>query len=410
MKRVWWGAVIAFLAMGVWGCIDDAECGEYPLDEEERECVVSTVDEMVQQSFPFAEYKGVDLDQFSRDMWAILDEELDDSAFLAEVNYVISTLNDGHTRIERRALQNPAVAPVDVETIDGEVVVVDVDDEMHRELVGQTVDAIDGVDATDTLAAVPGWREAGISGEVNLSGAQLALAGEAGTSVELTLASGQHLTMQRRSPHQAPQIRRYGDDIGYLQISTFGYIDDLGRIDEAINELMDTDGLIIDLRGNGGGYPSVTDGLFGRLIDHDVPSFQLVDVYGNVSRMLETKPRGQTYDGEVVVLVNRRTYSASNFLAHRMVYHQRGVLIGETTGGGAASPKRGVMLLPGVWFQVSSHMVQTPEGEHSESGITPTMPVNFEHSPDFEEGSIHGLSTTGDRVMDRALRYLRGLP
>lgn len=412
MRHGWWGVMIACAAIGHMGCINDTKCGEFPLGDEERECVVSTIDEMVQQSFPFAEYKGVDLNEFSNSIWALLDEDLDDADFLADVNYTISTLKDGHTRMERRGLEEPAVAPVELTTRgdDDKAVIVSVEDDERRDLLKETVVAIDGVDVHQALAAVEGWTEGGARGEVALSGPELALAGEAGTTVELTLDSGRVVSLQRREPHNMPEVRRYGDDIGYIQIATFGFIDDLGRLDEAVNELMDTRGLIIDLRGNGGGYPSVTDGLFGRLIDHEVASFRLVDVNGNQSRTLDVAPRGETYRGEVVVLTDRRTYSASNYLSHRILYHERGVLIGERTGGGAASPKRGELLLPGVWFQVSSHVVRTPDGEHSESGLDPTMPIDFERSPQFEEATMHGLSSTGDRVMDRALRYLGGLP
>jgi C-terminal processing protease CtpA/Prc len=216
--------------------------------------------------------------------------------------------------------------------------------------------------------------------------------------------------MRRRLHLPEPTSERIGD-MGYINVSTFGFIDDLDRLDEALNGLMDTSGLVIDLRNNGGGYPSVTDGLFGRLIKDSVPGFDMVDVQGRLKRTMSPKPRGETYDKPVVVLTNPRTYSASNYFAQRVVYHKRGVLIGERTGGGAASPEKGSLLVPGVWFQVSTYVVQTPEGMNTEEGIEPDILVNF--SSDETAAQIPGSETsalrddtTRDPVLSEALRYL----
>lgn len=406
MNMKCWGAFAVAVAVCVAGCSTDPACGEFPLSDEQRQCVVGTIDDMVHDHYPFAEYKGVDLDEFSQQLWAAAEGDKSDADFLADVNYTLRLLEDAHTRMEQRALEQPAVAPVDIEVGD-EVVIGAVDNEQWAHLIGQSVVAVDGIDIDDALASLDGWTEAGPGGELTLSGMELALAGEAGTEVELTLQSGQSVDLQRRAVHDEPEIDRYGD-IGYLRLDTFGFVDDLGRIDDAVNELMDTDALMIDLRNNGGGFPSVSDGLFGRLIDEEVPPFRLVDVDGFEDRMLESDPRGDAYQGEVVVLTNNRTYSASNYFAHRMVYHDRGILIGETTGGGAAAPKEGVKLVPGVWFQVSSHVVRTPEGVHSESGLRPEIVVGDGDEEGEPGGSHHPLQVSGDPVKNRALQYLNG--
>lgn len=393
------------MAIGLMGCSQEPECGEYPLSDDQRRCVVGTVDEMVNDHYPFADYKGVDLDEFSRELWDIVDNDTTDNDFLADLNYTLRMLDDAHTRLERRALEEPAVAPVDID-IDAEKVTVSaVDHERLADLVGKQIVEVDAVPIEDVMDSVEGWTEGGVTGEFTLTSEALVLAGEKGTSVALRFADGSAVDLQRRRAHDEPEVRRYGDDdqYGYLRVDTFGFIDDLDRIDEAMNEVMDTEGLIIDLRDNGGGFPSVSDGLFGRLIDEEVPPFSLVDINGETSRELQVNVRGDGYQGEVVLLTNGRSYSASNYFAHRMVYHDRGILVGGTTGGGAAAPKKGVNLLPGLWFQVSSHVVRTPEGDHFESGIKPAIPVSSDDQGDAPES---GMALTGDPVMDRALQYL----
>ncbi len=378
---------------------------------DQRRCVVNTIDDMVHEHYPFAEYKGIDLDEFSAELRSTLEvEDNSDVEFLGDVNYALRLLKDGHTRMEQRFLQQPATAPLEVrEDGDGRYFISVIDDEDFAELRGRQVVAVDGEEVEQALRRVGQWTETGEGGAVALSGLELALAGEAGTAVHLTLDGGEEVELDRRSMMEPPQAQILGD-VGYIRLDTFGFIDDLERLDQAVNDVMNTRGLIIDIRSNGGGFPSVSDGLFGRLIDEEVAPFRLVHKNGEVAREMEARPRGQAYQGEVVVLVNGRSYSASNFFAHRMTYHERGVLIGERTGGGAASPKKGVQLLPGIWFQVSSHLVLPPNGEHKESGIDPAIEVGPEDYEGGENTAPPGaLRVDGDPVINRALRYLEEL-
>ena len=411
MGVVRWGAAVAMVAIAVAGCGNSTECGEYPLDDDQRRCVVETIDEMVIETYPFAEYKGVDLDEFSNQLWSVLDDgdEHEDREFLAEINKALNMLQDGHTRMERQRLQEPAVAPVGLRETDDGVVIDRTANGADPSLIGRRVESVDGRDVADVLDDVDGWTEAGVDGEAALSGTRLALSGEAETDVELTLDGGEVVELNRRALYDEPEVERYNGNIGYLRLDTFGFIDDLERVDEALNELDDTDGLMIDLRDNGGGFPSVSEGFFGRLIDDEQGAFRMVDVDGQLHRELPMKPRGDAYDGDVVVLVNNRTYSASNFFTHRIVYHDRGVLVGESTGGGAASPSRGAMLLPGVWFQVSTHVVRAPDGQHAESGLAPDIRVDVDEEVTSEgDESSRVLGVTGDPVKDRAIDYLEG--
>ncbi|RLJ20268.1 tail-specific protease [bacterium endosymbiont of Escarpia laminata] len=100
-----------------------------------------------------------------------------------------------------------------------------------------------------------------------------------------------------------------------------------------ITELKKTavDGVVIDLRQNGGGSLSEATELTGIFIDTG-PVVQIKDAFGKieVERDLDT---GIAYDGPLAVLVDRNSASASEIFAGAIQDYQRGIVIGEPTFG-----------------------------------------------------------------------------
>jgi C-terminal processing protease CtpA/Prc len=371
--------------------------------------MVETVDEMVKAHYPFEAQKGLDLNEFSVRVKGLLEAELDDYHFVVELGRTVASLRDGHTRIERFMLgAETGEAPLEYRVEGERVFVAAVKEEGLPIRIGDEIVAIEGMAPLDYLAIRAAVYDVEFSNLHQMQGPTRLLDGPADTVVTVMIAGQGEVELRRRFHLPMPTSERFGD-IGYINVSTFGFIDDLDRLDETLNGLMDTKGLIIDLRGNGGGYPSVTDGLFGRLISEPVPGFDMVDVRGKHKRTMYARPRGKTYDRPVVVLTNPRTYSASNYFAHRMSYHRRGVLIGERTGGGAASPEQGVLLVPGVWFQVSTYIVQTPDGVNSEDGLDPDIFVDYSAEALSDTDSSVRRIIPVDPVLTEAIRYLEDL-
>jgi carboxyl-terminal processing protease len=91
------------------------------------------------------------------------------------------------------------------------------------------------------------------------------------------------------------------------------------------------DGLVLDLRNNGGGYLPEATALTGLFIDHG-PVVQLRDTTGR-TEVLDDPESGAAYDGPLAVLVDRLSASASEIFAGAIQDYHRGLIIGQTTFG-----------------------------------------------------------------------------
>lgn len=91
------------------------------------------------------------------------------------------------------------------------------------------------------------------------------------------------------------------------------------------------DGLIVDLRGNGGGSLNEATELTGLFIDTG-PVVQVRDSQGRLV-VEKDSDSGVAYSGPLLVLVDRNSASASEIFAGAIQDYRRGLLVGEPTFG-----------------------------------------------------------------------------
>jgi len=91
------------------------------------------------------------------------------------------------------------------------------------------------------------------------------------------------------------------------------------------------DGLVLDLRENGGGHLSEAIGLVNLFVAQG-PVVQLRETGGRVE-VLESEVAEPVYDGPLTILVDRFSASASEIFAAAMQDYGRGVVIGQETYG-----------------------------------------------------------------------------
>ncbi|PAU75566.1 carboxy terminal-processing peptidase [Halomonas salipaludis] len=142
-------------------------------------------------------------------------------------------------------------------------------------------------------------------------------------------------------------IRRDGHNhrVGVIKIPTF-YVDfdawqagedeyrsttrDVAREVESLKE-QGVDGIVLDLRNNGGGALQEANSLIGLFIDRG-PTVQVRDARGRISLYGDTES-GSLYEGPLGVLVNRLSASASEIFAGAIQDYGRGLVLGNRTFG-----------------------------------------------------------------------------
>ena len=148
-------------------------------------------------------------------------------------------------------------------------------------------------------------------------------------------------------------IKGENGKIGYINLPEF-YADferpDGARcaVDVAIEikklKAENIDGLILDLRGNGGGSLYDVVQMVGLFIDEG-PVVQVKGRDGKVS-ILRDREKGILYDGPFTVLVDETSASASEIFAAAIQDYKRGIILGSTSTFGKGTVQRNIPLSP----------------------------------------------------------------
>jgi C-terminal processing protease CtpA/Prc len=104
------------------------------------------------------------------------------------------------------------------------------------------------------------------------------------------------------------------------------------EVDGMMSRAAKSKSLIIDLRGNGGGYELTLLRLLGNLFDHDVTVGETQT--RKDSKPLIAKARGvKAFDGKIVVLVDSGSASSAEIFARVLQLQKRATVIGDRTAG-----------------------------------------------------------------------------
>ncbi|HBX68206.1 MAG TPA: S41 family peptidase [Chloroflexi bacterium] len=192
-----------------------------------------------------------------------------------------------------------------------------------------------GLQPDDKVIAVDGEDMTGIDGNLVIR----KVLGPAGSKVVLTIArEGVQKPFDveiTRAEIIIPSLdyRMLDGNIGYINLMQFAD-DSSTELQDALKDLMaqNPDGLILDLRYNGGGYLVTAVEVASEFLDKG--KVVLYEEYGDGSRdTYESLGGGLAVDIPLVVLVNEGSASASEILAGALQDYGRAPLVGTTTFG-----------------------------------------------------------------------------
>ncbi|WP_373510656.1 carboxy terminal-processing peptidase [Thiocapsa sp.] len=170
--------------------------------------------------------------------------------------------------------------------------------------------------------------------------------------------------------------------------------------------LKGVDGIVIDLRGNGGGSLAEATSLTGLFIDTG-PVVQVKDAFGKIE--VETDPEpGLAYRGPLAVLVDRDSASASEIFAGAIQDYGRGLVIGEPTfGKGTVQTLIDLnRYVPGEQNNLGRLRLTMAEFFRISGGSTQLRGVE----PDIRFPTAELMTDHGERSLDNALPWTRIRP
>jgi carboxyl-terminal processing protease len=187
--------------------------------------------------------------------------------------------------------------------------------------------------------------------------------------------------------------------IAYLYLSIFSE-SAVPQVKDALSTLLEQDptALILDLRGNVGGYVTSAVDIGTQFLTKDTLLFYEKSGDGREIRYY-AKDGGMATDIPMIVLVDGHSASAAEIVAGAIQDHARGKLVGMTTYG-KGSVQEWIPLMNNMGaVRITVSLWYTPNGRQiAKQGLTPDVEVGFTEE-EFQAGK--------DPQLDRAIALLQ---
>lgn len=194
------------------------------------------------------------------------------------------------------------------------------------------------------------------------------------------------------------------NNIGYIYCPSFSNGIGDGNLDQTLYELRLCDGLIVDVRNNGGGNLTTAQKLAARFTNEKTLVGYMCHKTGpghndfSTPKEVYIEPSdGIRWQKKVAVLTNRRSYSATNDFVNSMKQFPNVTIIGDKTGGGSGLPFSSE--IPNGWsIRFSASPMFDPQMNQLEFGIDPDVKVDMT-TEDIQRGK--------DTIIETACNLLK---
>lgn len=199
------------------------------------------------------------------------------------------------------------------------------------------------------------------------------------------------------------------NNFGYMHYGSFSYNLGEGNLDNILAYMAISDGLIIDIRDNGGGIILNAEKLARRFMDRKTLVGYISHKTGpghnefseKYPYYLEPSKSRIRYYKPVVILCNRATYSAANNFASIMKSLPNVRIVGDITGGGCGMPFTSE--LPNGWtVRFSASPIYDSNGKLTEFGVEPSEGCKVDMNKADEDAGK-------DTILEHAFDVLRSM-
>lgn len=354
------------------------------------------------------EEKDVSFDRFW-EVWGMLEDQYVDKNINKEdmvngaIKGMVAALSDRATRYftaeDTSDYENGKAGMlqgigIEMSYLDGSIVIKQIFDNSPAKTSGLAAgDIIQKVDGQDTSL-------------LDISDVAMKIRGEKGTSVTLEVYRSSEdknytFTVTREEVYiESISYELLQDNIGLITFRRFTE-DTLPEFYAAWDKVAakavadNPKGIIIDLRGNGGGYLEAAVYVAGEFLDKGEPILYVQDRESNVSAMKVTR-EGALKNTPLVILVDGGTASSSEIFAGALQYYHRATIIGKNTYGKGTTQD---VIKPPSWGGASIHITTQKWLLPDKRWITNENPI----VPDIEVSlTTQELLQGEDPQLDRA--------
>lgn len=236
-----------------------------------------------------------------------------------------------------------------------------------------------GLKPNDQILSVDGESVVGL----DLYEATLKIRGEKGSKVKLEIARQglKDPLIVEVKRDEIPQITVYseikkqnGKDVGYMEITSFSE-ETAKEFTEQLTDLekKGIEGLVIDVRGNPGGFLTSVEDILKEFVSKEKPFVQIEKRNGEKLRYFSSLEKDKPYP--VAVLIDKGSASASEILAGALKEAEGYTLIGEKTFG-KGTVQQPVPMGDGSNIKLTIFKWLTPDGNWiHQKGIEPDLEV-----------------------------------
>ncbi|MEZ5056677.1 MAG: S41 family peptidase [Saprospiraceae bacterium] len=194
------------------------------------------------------------------------------------------------------------------------------------------------------------------------------------------------------------------DSIAYVYYGSFSTPIAGKYLNALLERIEPCKGLVFDIRNNGGGKLNNVKMLASRFADTTRVPLQFYfksgpgkdDFAGPFDYKIKPSTK-TTFTKPIVILTNRKSYSAATFFPALMSAYPHVTIMGDTSGGGGGIPYH--LELPNGWnFRISTSITKDAQGRDIELGIPPDVEVSLDPL---------AVQIGRDNIIETAFQYIQ---